>query len=76
MCGPLPARTPNGVVAAIEEKDNYLARLDLDTVGGAVIAAGNGGQEGAPADKLTEPLQAAAVDRFPRELGETPAGRR
>jgi hypothetical protein len=42
-------------------KDNYLARLDLDAVDGAVIAAGNGGQEGVLADKLTESLQAAAT---------------
>jgi hypothetical protein len=41
----------------IEEKDNYLARPDLDALGGAAIGAGNDGPEGAPADKLAESLQ-------------------
>jgi hypothetical protein len=50
-------QTSNGTVAVIEEKDNCLAQPDVDTIGGADVATGSSGQEGVPADKLTESLQ-------------------
>jgi hypothetical protein len=51
---PLPARTSTEVVAATEGKDKYRDPPGLDVAGGADIAAGNGGQEGVSADRLTE----------------------
>ena len=68
---PLPARTSNGVAAAIEEEDNDLARPDHDAASGAAIAAGDGGQEGVPADKPTDSLQDCC--RCPPRMSVGPA---
>lgn len=67
------ASTQPGGVAMIEEKDNYLARPDLDVLGGAAITAGNGGQEEVPGDKLTESLQPRRPGRA-RPQGDRGAG--
>jgi len=47
-CGRFQRERPTGLSPRSKKGDNYLARPHLDAVGSAVIAAGNGGQEGAP----------------------------
>lgn len=73
--GRLPARTSDVVGAMIEEEDNYLAWPDLDAADGVAIAAGNDGQEGIPADKLTESLQSPPQSRSSAPAGLSPGCR-